>query len=527
MKIWVVSREYAGIAEAGGVKNVATSLCETLLQLGHDVSLFIPFYGCTDAGNFQQYVENWIPPIQVNVAGQDTTVTFNAAKNNGLKILFICNPAFAEKKAVYCYTEEEERLNPNHRKGQGHEDALYLDVLFQKAVSALSLGAPNHVAPDIIHCQDASGALIPSFIDLYSNLHEKSREFWKDTKSVVTIHNAGPGYLHRFHDYNYAKFLTGLSDQELMLGQINGCVVPFLLASNHAQLTAVSPEYAREILEEKVDTAGLGRVLRERGKTIVGITNGIDWNHYNPTDTSVSKLPFAYDPIRGDLEGKYRTRQLFLKETAGSQHCSIPGIRKFGFLEENENSSTTYFVYHGRVVQQKGIDVLSRSARRLLEEGANLRFIFMGQGDRNLEEQLKAISQDFPGKAVYFQGYDRPLSRISIASADFSIFPSLYEPCGLEDYIAQIYGTLPIAHATGGLKKIIDDETGYLYSPDTDEKLYQSISSLMKIHNACPEIFRTMISYACRYVQQKYSWKSVVQDSYVALYRELLDQKKN
>ena len=48
MNIWLVSREYAGIAEAGGVKNVATSLCESLARLGHSMTLFIPFYGCTD-----------------------------------------------------------------------------------------------------------------------------------------------------------------------------------------------------------------------------------------------------------------------------------------------------------------------------------------------------------------------------------------------------------------------------------------------------------------------------------------------
>ena len=33
MNVFVVSREYAGIAEAGGVKNVVCSLSETLLKL--------------------------------------------------------------------------------------------------------------------------------------------------------------------------------------------------------------------------------------------------------------------------------------------------------------------------------------------------------------------------------------------------------------------------------------------------------------------------------------------------------------
>ena len=32
--LWLISREYAGIAEAGGVKNVACSLCEGLVRRG-------------------------------------------------------------------------------------------------------------------------------------------------------------------------------------------------------------------------------------------------------------------------------------------------------------------------------------------------------------------------------------------------------------------------------------------------------------------------------------------------------------
>lgn len=48
MKILQIAREYAGLAEAGGVKNVVCSLSEGLIKLGHHVTLFIPLYGCTN-----------------------------------------------------------------------------------------------------------------------------------------------------------------------------------------------------------------------------------------------------------------------------------------------------------------------------------------------------------------------------------------------------------------------------------------------------------------------------------------------
>ena len=42
MNLWCVSMECAGIAEAGGVKNVTYSLCKEFSLLGHCVTLFIP-----------------------------------------------------------------------------------------------------------------------------------------------------------------------------------------------------------------------------------------------------------------------------------------------------------------------------------------------------------------------------------------------------------------------------------------------------------------------------------------------------
>ena len=41
MIVWQVAREYAHLAEAGGVKNVVCSLSEGLAKLNHNVTLFI------------------------------------------------------------------------------------------------------------------------------------------------------------------------------------------------------------------------------------------------------------------------------------------------------------------------------------------------------------------------------------------------------------------------------------------------------------------------------------------------------
>ena len=128
-----------------------------------------------------------------------------------------------------------------------------------------------------------------------------------------------------------------------------------------------------------------------------------------------------------------------------------------------------------------------------------------------------------PGKCVYFKGYSRFLSRLSIAAADFAVFPSFFEPCGLEDLIAQIYGTIPVAHATGGLCKIIDDETGFLYRNNTPEELAMVLHSLTVIKVcAGKNIFNNMIAYTAVNVRKYFTWETVTREKYIPLYQSLI-----
>ena len=68
MKILQIAREYAGLAEAGGVKNVVCSLSEGLIKLGHHVTLFIPLYGCTNFDILTNYeiIKDYQPKIYVD-----------------------------------------------------------------------------------------------------------------------------------------------------------------------------------------------------------------------------------------------------------------------------------------------------------------------------------------------------------------------------------------------------------------------------------------------------------------------------
>ncbi len=527
MNIWTVAREYAGIAEAGGVKNVTCSLSESLVRAGEKVTLFIPLYGCTDLSTVEDFCCCWHKPVKIRVCGREMTVTFSHGRRNGVEIVFIGNRAFSEKKAVYTYTEEEEALNPAHRKGQGHEDAQFLNTLFQKAVAAYGGTCSKEENPSIIHCHDATAAMLCVFV-LFARKESKAlASVYRHTRFVVTIHNAGAGYHHEYSSLDAAAYFTGL-DRDFLARGLNGtCVEPFLLAGGFSCITTVSPQYAGEIMDGMTDTGGLSALFARDRVKVIGITNGIDCARYNPADPSASLLPAPFDIASGDFDGKYVCRNHFLKSFADKDR-HLPeadaGVRRYGFLAGGGNG-TVYVAYHGRVVRQKGISVLAAVARRILESRMDAKFIFLGQGERELEDKLENLASSFPGDAVYFKGYDRALSRLCIASADIAVFPSNFEPCGTEDFIAQMYGTICLAHATGGLKKIVDGETGFLYEPNNSDTLFHFLSSLVRIAGqAGRDIFRSMLTYTARYITECYSWDKVAEESYLPLFKGLLEK---
>ena len=82
------------------------------------------------------------------------------------------------------------------------------------------------------------------------------------------------------------------------------------------------------------------------------------------------------------------------------------------------------------------------------------------------EVHFRKIIEDFGlGKRVAIVYFDERLSRLGYAGSDFMLLPSLFEPCGLPQMTAPLYGTLPVVHGTGGLYDTIrpmdvDKETG-------------------------------------------------------------------
>ncbi len=517
-EVWYVAREYAGIAEAGGVKNVSCSLAEGMAAQGYSVTVFIPAYGCVTISGELLYQD------VIEAAGESHSIYFKKTSINGVRIVLVDGAVFRDKQAVYVYTAEEARRLPGDPRGRGHFDADIMNVLLQKAV--LRFSCLSGEIPSIIHGQDAHTALLPAFM----RTDEAYASRFSKTLAPVTIHNAGPGYRQGYPGILRARHITGLPESVLSFGACNGMVEPLLLAGQFGLLTTVSPWYAEEITSEQVNdyTEGLSRELSSRGIEIEGITNGLDFSRYDPSDTSISLLPFSFDPLMGDLSGKYKCRSWFL-DFLKTDDLSSVSLEKFGFYEPSDEG--VFFSYHGRIAWQKGLDVFEQAAKLVLDHLPQARFFVLGQGDPVLEAALIRMSMRYAGRFVYLRGYERSWARLVVAASDFLVLPSAFEPCGLEDFIGQTYGTIPVAHAVGGLQKIIDGRTGFLYGGSKTVSDANALASLLleisepMIGNGscgCASVprYKQMIQDAASYIREHYSWDKIIKERYIPWYEK-------
>ncbi len=522
--LWLVSREYAGIAEAGGVKNVVKSLADAAYTAGNAVTVFLPRYGsCTVE------LDTVLGSSSICVQQTVHEVRFFEKYIGGIRFVFVDAEIFTEKKDIYTYNSEEidffrKKLNrPDLKKGEGYVDSHEMNILFQKAVYTFAV--QENSAPEILHCHDAHTALLPAFI----GTDDAASALFHNTKKIITIHNAGDGYRQTIYSFSYAESLTGLPASVLGAGCIDDCVEPFLVSAPFAQVTTVSPWYAEQLLqpEQSPYSYRFSEALVDKNIKITGITNGIDYESYNPNDTAVSQLPFAFDIQNKDFAGKYACRSFLLNELKKSGQEELPhtGVQWFGSFSETAEKKYLYLMYHGRFVHQKGIEVLLNAFSLLLEKNLPVRVLIMGQGSADFENSAIALTERFSGSCLYCKGYNRSAARLITAAADFIVLPSLFEPCGLEDLIAQIYGTIPIAHAQGGLQKIIHEKTGILYTvPENagqDIGLHRDVIVNTVLKYCIPffdseyeraadmPFFNDMIMHAQSLLKTQFSWQTV------------------
>jgi starch synthase len=507
INVWHVTREYAGIAEAGGVKDMVRGLAEAQARSDVTPSVVLPRYGfipnTETPGTTVALFSLQLPDQDRGNARIEEQVRVTSAERNGVRLLFVDAPRFAAARDVYTYTAQDEEENRWRKRGTGHWDSHQLNLTVQKAAleAAIALGE----IPDIYHCHDGHTAFLPALMREDARYQER----FARTSAVLTIHNAGAGYHQEVWDPLFARLLTGLPEGVLEKGMLNGTVDPLLLAGGYASLATVSEQYARELLEERDRemSGGLGKTLRERGVPITGITNGIDPEPWDPRPSGAGVVPFGFDPLRGDLDGKRRCRRALME--------------RLHLQDLPEPDRCPLYAFVGRLTGQKGIEVLLEALRVLIRTEPGRRFVILGQGEQEKEAMLSRLAAEpfSAGRLAFVPRYDAALATLIYAASDFFLIPSAYEPCGLTDYIAQLLGSIPIVHRVGGLVKVRDGETGFSYDMHVPAALVSAVERTTALFRGEPQTLERIRRTAFAEIFSMHTWDRVFSEGYRPLYQ--------
>ena len=522
-KIWMLTREYGEIAGAGGVKDVSKQLAESFAAMaGCDVRVVLPLYGFIDPAKFECRLlqDNLVRrpllfAVDMNYPGLERRedVRIWTCRLGGVTVYLLESDRFREKLDVYTYTSREEDDAGWKQAGKGHVDYFAMNILLQKGALELMLLLDER--PDVIHCHDGHTAIVPALINECPGF----RSYFRRTGCLVTIHNAGVGYHQEVADLPFAHAITGLPQHFIASNCLAVAFDPFLAAGRYALLNTVSENYARELQETDDDqsTGWLGHLLAERGVVIEGVTNGIDPADFNPSDPKKAGIAAAFDPADpvDALAGKKMCKAALLD--AVRRRSPAAGLEIIGTLENN--SEIPLFTFIGRLSEQKGIDILIAALVSFLRRHPQCQMLFLGSGDRIEEERLRSLAETkgLAGRVCFFRGFSSLGANQVYAAGDFFVIPSRYEPCGLTDYIAQLFGSIPIVHHVGGLVKVVDGQTGIAYrggAADLQEALERAIALFGK-----PQRMRQMQRDAVLRIHERHTWDQVMK-AYKRLYEK-------
>jgi starch synthase len=239
-------------------------------------------------------------------------------------------------------------------------------------------------------------------------------------------------------------------------------------------LSTVSRRYSYEI-QTPEEGYGLDWLVRQRANRLIGITNGVDYEVWNPATDTV--LPAHYNWQKMD----------------GKRECKRALLEQFTLPVDLEKP---IFASITRLTAQKGIDLMMQVAGGILETGAYI--VSLGSGAKEYEDAWQRLRDYAPRQVGIYRGYNEDLAHLIEAGADMFMMPSKFEPCGLNQMYSLRYGTIPIVRAVGGLDDTVENfdrvnntGNGFKFKELQADKFLEKIYEALFAYNE-PEAWRRL-----------------------------------
>jgi starch synthase len=470
MKILFVVSEVEDLVKTGGLADVGKALPLALAELGHDVTIVMPYYKqLADKFNAANCCDNQT----LRAGGKFYEFAVKRLTLEGLPVLAVDYPEYFERKGLYsddyhAYPDNAERF------------AFF-------ASAALQASKAVGFQPDIVHCNDWHTALIPYFVSIDDS------GFFAQAKTIFTIHNGAYQGTHRFSE------IVFLQAHYELHSQLDGDALNFVrMGIRYAnKINAVSPNYGQELLTP-LGSHHLYNEFQNRRDDVSGILNGCDYSQWDP----ISDPHIAKNYHHADLSGKKACKAELQKELGLPKKMRVPIL---GMV--------------CRLTDQKGFSFILPMLDKLMQH--NVQLAIIGTGDPQISLFLREMVDKYPQKMAFVEDFSIRKAHMIEAGSDFFLMPSLFEPCGLNQMYSLAYGTLPIVRAVGGLKDTVVDltenpdcATGFVFEQPDSSALLSCIQRALLFYHELPKVLELTQQRA---MQSRFTWETAAQD-YQALY---------
>ena len=474
MKIALLASEGAPYAKSGGLGDVMEALPAALSRIdGNEVVLMLPYYKKIreNPGYQVELVKQFY--VSLGWRQQYCGVLKLTNREDKVQVYFLDNlQYFGDREgAIYGAGDDGERF-------------AYFSKACLDALVALEF------IPNVIQCNDWQTALVPTY------LAAQYHPLFPGTKCMFTIHNVE---YQGWADAAFFDDVLALPWEYRACLEMNGSVNVMKGAVETAHMvTTVSETYSRQLMDPYY-AHGMEGILSNAGWKLTGITNGIDINTFNPaTDPN---LPAHYS-------AKAFKRNKAKCKAALQEEVGLP-----------KKADTPLLVMVTRLAGHKGLDLLRHIARKLLWE-QDCQMLILGTGEAQFEDFFRELAREFPDRVAAKITFDLGLAARIYAGGDIYLMPSKSEPCGLSQMNAMRYGTVPVVHATGGLKDTVPgvDENGknglgFTFQSYNADDFYGALVRCLNLYHNDREGFRALQKTD---LEQDFSW-----DKPAAKYMEL------
>ncbi len=431
-------------AKGGGLADVSATLVSNLFEQGADVHVALPHYRKMFSIDIDKFIneklriyKNKLPDERIHLAE---------------------DRAFYYRDQIY--------------DGYHHEN-IKVSLVFQREV--INNIIPR-VRPDLIHCNDWMTGLVPAMarrlnipcLFTVHNIHTlKVSLEWIENTGI----DAAEFWQYLFFDripHNYEESRS-LNAVDLLTSGV--------FAAHY--INTVSPTFLREVVKGQHNFIN-GTVRSEfanknKADCAAGVLNSPDPSYTPVKDKALALNYNARTHARGKLANKQQLQ------------------KRLGLVRDDK---APLFFWPSRLDPvQKGCklmtDILYSLVSRYWKNHLQIVVVANGSFQQHFHDIVRL--HDFY-KRVSVCNFDEQLSRLAYAASDFILMPSLFEPCGLPQMICQLYGSIPIAHDTGGIHDTVspvdcarDSGNGFLFHHFDSNGLSWAIDQAMDFYKL-PEV---------------------------------------